>query len=147
VDRHRAASTSVAIPLLLGGCGGDEALTRSEWIAEAETICARAAASFDALDPDDFGSRQDFARAVDDQFDRRLADLRALDPPASDEGTIDRWLDLQEQLAEAWATFLASDGGQKATEAFTDTAEPISTRADRLIRTVGADGCAVDPDR
>jgi hypothetical protein len=140
----RAVVTLGALLLLLAGCGDEKTLTKSEWIAEAEVICARAGKALDELDPDNFDSQKEFARAAVDVFGDYLADLRALTAPPGDQATITRWLDLQEELAEAWGSFLASAGGETATEVFVETAEPISKRADRLIRRFGADGCAVN---
>ena len=140
----RVAAATGSLLLLLAGCGGDKALTKSEWIAQAEAICIRAGDELDKLDPDNFDSQTEFAGAVNDAFAAYIADLRVLTSPPDDQATITEWLDLQVKLAEARKRFLVSDGGQRATETFSKTAAPISKRADRLIRRFGAAKCAVD---
>ena len=115
-----------------------------EWIARAEVICVRSADAFDELDPDRFSSQAEFARNVDELFDDYLGDLQDLRPPPQDEATIARWLDLNTQLADSWAEFLRSDGGEAANQVFTKTAEPLTRRADSLIREYGAAKCSID---
>ncbi len=115
-----------------------------EWIARAEVICVRAADAFDELDPDRFSNQEEFALNVDELFDDYLGDLQDLSPPSQDEATIARWLDLNAQLADSWAEFVRSDGGEAATRAFAKTAEPITRRADSLIRGYGAAKCSID---
>lgn len=115
-----------------------------EWIARAEAICVRAADAFDKLDPDSFSNQAEFARNVDELFDDYLGGLGDLSPPFQDEATIARWLDLNAQLADSWAEFLRSDGGETATLAFEQTGARITTRADTLIRDYGAAKCSND---
>ena len=143
--RTLALGTVLAACLLAAGCGGsEETLTKVEWIARAEAICVRAADTFDELDPDRFSNQEEFARSVDELFDEYLGDLRNLPPPAQDEATIARWLDLNSQLADSWAEFLQSDGSETTTQAFESTAERITRRADSLIRSYGAAKCSND---
>ena len=140
-----ALGTVLAACVLSAGCGGSgQTLTKTEWIARAEVICVRAADAFDELDPDRFSNQAKFARSVDELFDGSLGDLQDLPPPSEDTATIERWLDLNTQLADSWVEFIRSDGDEAATTAFSKTAEGLTRRADSLIRAFGASKCAND---
>ena len=103
----------------VAGCGGDDSgeLSKDEFIAQADQICADFNASADA-DQQEFESlldQGDFEAAAD-SFDQTaadsevaLADLEALEPPAEDQATIDEWLAIlgeQPGLAEEFSTAL-----------------------------------------
>jgi hypothetical protein len=81
--------------LVLAGCGGDggegaEPLSKSEWIEQADEICAQADEDIEALgDPttlDEIGELTDEASGISRGA---LADLRALRPPEEDQATVD----------------------------------------------------------
>ena len=134
----------LVLVLSFGGCGGEKTVTRGEWIAQAETICSRAAAAMDKLDPNAFKSQSEFVRSVNEAWDDYLEELHALATPPEYAAAIAEWLDLLTKLADAWRVFLVSDGGPKATQTFQRAAFPTQTRADRVIRGLGAARCAVD---
>ena len=115
--------------LSFAGCGGEKTVTRGEWIAQAETICSRAAAAMDKLDPNAFKSQSEFVRSVNEAWDDYLEELHALATPPEDAAAIAEWLDLLTKLADAWKVFLVSDGGPKATQTFQRAAFPTQARA------------------
>ena len=148
------AGISAAGLLVLAGCGGggDEAepLSKSEWIEQADEICAQADEDIQALgDPttlDEIGELTDEASGISRDA---LADLRALRPPEEDQATVDQMLDLVEQqivigeqIGEA-----ARNGDEAEVRRLADEAQPLEAQADEVGRQYGLDDCADDADR
>jgi len=91
----------LAFALVVTACGGDEALSKDEYIAQGNAICEDANAQFDAINLEfanlpDASNPEEFAEplAADfiDQFtavlEKQLADLRALAAPEGDENLL-----------------------------------------------------------
>ena len=89
---------SLAFALVVTACGGDEALSKDEYIAQGNAICEDANVQFEAVNQEftnlpDASNPEEFAEplAADyvDQFTavlkEQLADLRALAAPEGDE--------------------------------------------------------------
>ncbi len=91
--------TLALVGSVLVACGDDdddEALSKSEYIAEADRICARANADFEQLFETDFPTTQ---AALSDFFEkagpirrRQMEDLKALEAPEADKARVDRLL-------------------------------------------------------
>jgi predicted nucleic acid-binding Zn-ribbon protein len=148
------AGISAAGLLVLAGCGGggDEAepLTKSEWIEQADEICAQADEDIEALgNPttlDEIGELTDEASGISRDA---LADLRALQPPEEDQETVDQMLDLVEQQIEIGEQIgeAARSGDEAEVRRLAAEAQPLEDQADELGRRYGLVDCADDADR
>jgi hypothetical protein len=148
------AGISAAGLLVLAGCGGggDEAepLSKSEWIEQADEICAQADEDIEALgDPttlDEIGELTDEASGISRDA---LADLRALRPPEEDQATVDQMLDLVEQQIEIGEQIgeAARNGDEAEVRRLAAEAQPLEAQADEIGRQYGLDDCADDADR
>jgi len=91
----------LAFALVVAACGGNEALSKDEYIAQGNAICEDANAQFEAINLEfanlpDASTPEEFAEplAADfiDQFtavlEEQLADLRALAAPEGDENLL-----------------------------------------------------------
>jgi hypothetical protein len=149
------AGITAAGMLVLAGCGGDggdgaESLSKSEWIEQADEICAQADEDVEALtDPttlDEIGAFTDEASGISRDA---LADLRALRPPEEDQATVDEMLDLVEQQIEIGEQIgeAARNGDEAEVERLVAEAEPLEAEADEMARQYGLEDCADDSDR
>jgi hypothetical protein len=148
------AGISAAVLLVLAGCGGDgdeaEPLSKSEWIEQANEICAQADVDIEALgDPatlDEIGELTDEASGISRDA---LADLRALRPPEEDQATVDQMLDLVEQQIEIGEQIgeAARNGDEAEVRRLAAEAQPLEAQADEMGRQYGLDDCANDSDR
>jgi len=89
----------LAFVLVGAACGGDEALSKDEYIAQANTICEDANAQVEAIaaeffadfpeepTPEEFAELPvgDYVDQYTDVFERQIADLRDLAAPEGDE--------------------------------------------------------------
>jgi hypothetical protein len=93
----------LALPVVVGalaGCGGDDPdrLSREEWIASADSICADANQELDALpDPTTPAELAEFTARAVEIAERQLDRLRDLRPPDDAEDDYATMLDLTEE--------------------------------------------------
>jgi hypothetical protein len=90
----------VAAVVALAGCGGggDDRLTKAEYIAQADAICQEANAKIEALGaPETLADLAAMGQQSVQISEQQLAKLRALRPPAEDEATLNGAYDLVEQ--------------------------------------------------
>jgi len=91
----------LAFALVVAACGGDEALSKDEYLAQGNAICEDANAQFEAVDlgfdnlpepstPEDFAEPllADFVDQYTAVLEEQLADLRALAAPEGDENLL-----------------------------------------------------------
>jgi hypothetical protein len=97
----RWASTLLAL-LLAAGCrggGGSKPLTRDQYAAKADAICAKYEQQLRI--PEGVSSRSELAAAVDKTspvLAKVLDEIRKLKPPADEQATVDAWLAQAENL-------------------------------------------------
>lgn len=118
---RKLVAALAALPvLLIAGCGGSgeqtvpvatgPELTRSEWIAQADAICALSAANssfqaeYDRLqgEPPSQEVRHEQAEVFQQggtELEELAAQLRSLRPPAADQKTVDKFLSDMENVA------------------------------------------------
>lgn len=171
---RRLATGSVAVCLLLAGCGGDDdtpedqsdtgttttrtapAPTRAEFIAAADAFCKRANTQAKRLNTRVTRAQQTAADAQSAlramapilreglPFQRaRTRALRAIDAPAADQATIDKYLDLAtrqtkaiERLADA-----AKDADVKRFSTVAGEQGRLSKQSDALAKSYGFKEC------
>jgi hypothetical protein len=134
----------VLLPMLLltgatiAACGGSDAPTREEYIADADAICQQADADLETVAKDQFGttppSRQQLAQFTEDEvipnIEDQLAELRELEPPEGDE----------DQVAEIYDTLDQGVQEFKADPNFESPPQAIA-EANRLAEEYGLEVC------
>lgn len=113
------AAAALALALVAAGCGGDDdegessgpALSKEEYIAQGDEICAQGDTELAAAAEEEFGSateeppREDQEAFISDvvapNFEQQLEDLQALNPPEEDQEQIDALLAALEDLIAA----------------------------------------------
>lgn len=154
--------------LLAAGCGGGddtaaetsasdggEPLSKSEWIEQADAICAGTDAETDELEaeieeleggPEDVEALAQLAgilRAGGEVIRNQVNQLRELEPPADDEETIDEMLSTVEAnaaLAESMADSLES-GEIEEFEGTNEEADANNTTAKQMAEDYGLEVC------
>ena len=135
---------------LLAGCGGNGGggtLTRDEYAAQADAICAKYKKQTDALDRP--ATLPDLADVADDVI-RILAkargELRDLRPPAGEQATASSWLD-QFDVVISDVEKIRDKARAKDSAAVRQLAEPAldhNNRANELAKQLGMKTCAED---
>jgi hypothetical protein len=143
--RSRLPTVALAATVLAACGGGDgERLAESEWIAEADAICAEAQDEIDSLpEPTNAAELTEQARQAVAIAERQLARLRDLRPPETAEDDYEAMLDLTQreieltnEIAEA-----ASAGDQARTEDLIAEAQRVDEEADALAAEYGFQEC------
>ena len=124
-----------------------ERLTKAEWIEQADALCAQAEDELDALGtPETLADIAALVPRAIEISEEQLGKLKALRPPAADEATLARALDLLEQqidvLRRLGEAATAGDGaavGEIATEGST-----LNDEADSIAQSYGLEVCGSD---
>ena len=143
----KRAALLIPLVVALTACGGDSALSRTDFVAQADAVCRDFEQEADALAPP--AGKADIARYVDQAlpiFDSGLQRLRALKVASTIDQAVDEWLrsmtasrDLLEDLGAAAAAkddarFLDLDAQHYG----------LDDHADRLGRNLGLTDCVDD---
>jgi hypothetical protein len=105
---------SIVLPTLLitgatiAACGGSDAPSTEEYIADADAICRQADADLETVVKEQFGTtppnRQELAQFTEDEvipnIEDQLAELRELEPPEGDEDQVARIFDTLDQAIQ-----------------------------------------------
>ncbi len=141
------AAAAVAVAGCSGGGGGDDRLSKDEFIAQADAICKEANEKLDALgEPASFEEVASLAGDAIAIQEDAIAQLRALEPPAEDEATLneayallDRQVEVGRQIQEA-----AAAGDAAKIEELVAEIEPIDEEADQIAADYGLEECGND---
>ena len=147
----------VATLLLVAGCGDDgdgETITKQEWLASAEAICADMSAQEDEIaEPQDLEEMADAVDRILEITDEGIDELKALSAPDGDEEAVAGIIESFEGLAAAGAEFIdavvASGSLDEMTPeveaAFRDL-ELAQQQAQETAGEYGLTGCFSDSD-
>ena len=139
--------------LLVAGCGGEavpaqsEPLTRAEWIARADAICAEANARIQALgEPENAQELASLAGEFADVNDEADNSLRLLAPPAEIQSQVERALELTERQIDILREIsdAAADRNQESTERLVEELAPLEREADQIAAAIGLETCGRD---
>lgn len=135
-------ATAAALALLVAGCGGGGALSKSDLIAKADVICADAKKKIDGLGtPDSADKLKEFAGKASDLVKDQASKLKALEPPADVKADWDKamgLLDKQVELAKKLAD--NADDPAKIQEVATE-GNAINTEATAIAKKIGLKTC------
>lgn len=137
-----ALAASVALVAGCGGGGGDR-LSKEEYIAAADAICAEANSSIDALGEPTEETFDDYITKAEEISREQLDKLRALKPPADDEATLNRAYDLvEQQIALAVkASEALKNQDQAAIEKASAEIDTLNAEADKIANDYGLKEC------
>jgi hypothetical protein len=135
---------AVAIVFVLAGCGGEERLTKPEFVRQANAICAKYERRLDAIpQPRELRDVQSYIDRGVPLAKGELAELEELRPPERDEPAVERLLaqveatiSELERLGEA-----AAARDREAAQAAAARVEEAGARAAKLARDYGLDEC------
>lgn len=99
----RVLTAVVLAACICGACGGDGPLSHHAHAREASELCRRESRVADGTDLPSLDRPEEAARAIERAVQRQrtvLADLRELAPPKVEEGAIERWLALIDQMLD-----------------------------------------------
>jgi hypothetical protein len=153
ICEHRAMRvSSLALPALaaalaLSACGSGDRLTKAEYIAAADAICAEAIRALNDLDePKSLAELAEYAPTASEIVRKQLDRLRDLRPPEADEALIDKALDLSEEqneLAEEVGK-AAADGDEERAGALVAQIQPLDEEANQIAQNYGLRVCGAD---
>ncbi len=134
------------------GCGGapdstpSQALTKADWIAQADAICAGANAQIESLgEPANAGELASLTEKAVLIDDKALASIRALHPPPEIEDQVARALELSEQqnkIARAIAD-AADKRDQAAVQQLVAELAPLQSEARDIAHEIGLKQCGM----
>jgi hypothetical protein len=133
---------------VLAGCGGgDDRLSRAEFVERATAVCDSFDERVDALgEPQSLAEIETLGQELGEILDEGLAELRELEPPEELEEPYERYLasgdEVADQLDELVAA--AAAGDREAVERAAADGEAISERAVALAEAAAIPGCEDD---
>ena len=149
MGRWLSFALAVAAVLLTGACGGDDRLSRAEYLREADAICEEYEGKLDEheqklADADDPEQLASVIGAAIPVVEEGVDALRELEPPKDLERPVNRWLELNEKNADTLERLrdAAAAGDSERLEELVQAGEANEQRADELARDIGLDACA-----
>ena len=142
---------ALAGAVALAGCGGsssggsDKALSKDEFVSQANAICAKANKAIKDLgQPSSPDQLADFTEKAYAASKEQVAALKALTPPSADSATITALWATYDQLlgAEQDVVDAAKDGDASAMEAVIDANTKLDEQASAAARAYGLTECA-----
>jgi len=139
----------LATGLLAGGGGsaGDDTLTRDEYAARADAICAKHKKQSDALDRP--ATLSELANVADDVIPILKSardELRNLEPPPDEKAAADSWLDQFDVIIED-VEKIRDKAKENDADGVQELAQPAldhNNRANELAKQLGMTTCAED---
>ena len=141
-----ARALILGLALVAAGCarGGDDRLSHSELVREANAICARFQKQYDALpQPRNLAEYRRYMAKAIPLARREVRALSQLEPPAEDEQKFERLLANAEQTVEAAEQLrrAAADSPQAELELLFEHAKQLGAEGDALARELGFRRC------
>lgn len=134
----------LVVATLLAGCN-DDGLSKEEFIARADEVCADVNARTQELEqPRDPREFTRFARRAKAITEEAVADLRALEPPEDDAATIDRMIDNIEEAVNVLPEIgdaVAAEDFQRVQELGTQV-QASAQQAQEIAQDYGFEECA-----
>jgi hypothetical protein len=148
----RRAFPLVFVVVLLAGCGGDgegggKPLTRQQYAAKADAICAKDKQRTEALArPTNLADLGKVADQMLPILDQARTDLRKLKPPADEQATADAWLDQFDVIIDDVEKIRdkAKDNDTAGVQALAGPALKHDQHANELARQLGMTTCSTD---
>ena len=133
----------------LAGCGGEDRLSKEEFVQKADATCEKYEKRLEPLERQltQVESIEEAARIIDRAIPvvrEGVAELRKLEPPEDLEGKVDRWLDLNEENTETLEQLrdAAKQGDEKRIAELARQADETEKRGDRIAAEIGLEDCA-----
>ena len=144
----RWAPVALLVSLLAAsGCGGDDRLSRAEYVREADAICEKYEKRLEEVrEPQSLAEVPGYVDEARPVVEEGISELRDLEPPEDVQPKVDRWLSKNEQnLARIDDLSEAAEANDEQTvrDALGKLAEN-EEEADRLARDIGLRACAED---
>lgn len=147
-----AAALAAVVVLVVAACGGgddssgssSEPPTQEEFVAAADAVCAEADEKIEALgEPESLEDIGAFLRDGSDIFDEQIDGLRAVGAPEGEEETLNRALELLEQVNGAAKDAAAAfeEGDLAAGQEILESVDPIGEELDGLAADLGLEVC------
>lgn len=131
--------------VVLAGCGGSgKRLTKQEYASKADAVCAKYNQQVKALsNPSNLSELAEVADKTIPILDNAIDDLHKLRPPASEQGTADRWLDQVENLKDDLTEIRdkAKDNDQQGVQAVVPKAQEHNSQSNALATELGMTVC------
>jgi hypothetical protein len=140
----------ITAAIVIAGCGGDDRLTREEFVSEAEAICEEFDQRLeDVPDPE---SADDVERYVDEArpvIEDGLGELRALQPPEELEEQWDELMDRNDEALEVLDDLseAAASADEARLQEISEEASRQDAETDRMARAIGLENCGSDETR
>jgi hypothetical protein len=140
-----AAAAGAAASLALAACGGgDEGLSREEFLSEADSICTEYDQRVDEIEePQSIDDVERYADEAKPVIEDGMAELRALEPPDELEQQWDDYMASSEESVE-YLDELREAGAAGDQARIQEIAQEVSEKneeADRLARDIGLEDC------
>ena len=140
-----ALVAALALSLGAAACGGDDRLSREEYIAQADAICERVERQLQGLGQAE--SVEQFARLAERAIPivrKSFDDIEALEPPEELEAKVHEWHEVNREGLRALEDLPAAARARNRseTEQILRKADETEQRADRLGREIGLKKCA-----
>lgn len=148
---------SVLVAAGIAGCGDSSdddsgsALSKDDYIAQAEEICAGVSEELDSLEADftevyDTGDTEGAADVLSEGNDKvnvALEELKGLTPPEEDQELIDGWLELGDEQAVASEVLIeaVAQGDEAAIEEAGAKLDELTAEADPIADDYGMAEC------
>lgn len=133
------------LALLVAGCGGSSRLSRSEYAAKENAICAKYAKDISALKtPASLSGLGDFAARAKSIAGKAIAEAARLKPPKDEQATADQWNAANQDVLNAIGKLAtaAKAGDQAGAKAALDAGQAANKRSNGFARQLGLDTCA-----
>ena len=139
-----ARATAAAAVLALGACGGEERLSKAEYVRRADAICGKYERRLDAIpEPRELRDVPDFIERGIPLARDEVEELEELRPPEGDEEEVERLLAQVKETIAALERLgdAAAARDVAAAEEAAARVEEAGDRAAKLAREYGLDEC------
>ncbi len=147
---------TVLVAAVFAGCGGSDsdsggALSKEDFIAQADEICAESDAASDAFGEDfeaaygagDFDAAAELIEEADATTSEATDEIKALEPPEEDQATVDELFELTDQQEALVPDLIEAvrAGDNAAVTEVADEAEALDTQTNAIADEYGFVDC------